>query len=126
MSGIKGAVAKLATAQAASAAQRILRYDSTKRSEAIAKFGEDKWIKAVKASVVETFGDRYGTIYLIPKHGLRKDWMMLRVVNSTPEPDGSRNVYWLRVPNRRWHSTQTAVAWTFGLAAHGYQPSKET
>ncbi|WP_055637448.1 DUF6745 domain-containing protein, partial [Streptomyces griseoruber] len=51
--------------------------------------------------------------------------VMVEVVNSTPEPDGTRRTYWLRVPP----STRTAregVAWTFGLAADGYRPLLET
>ena len=49
----------------------------------------------------------------------------LKVVNSTPEPDGSRKDYFLCVPP----SMQTcagAVAWTFGLEASGYKPTQET
>lgn len=51
--------------------------------------------------------------------------VMVEVVNATPEPDGTRRTYWLRVPP----STRTAregVAWTFGLAADAYQPLLET
>ena len=57
----------------------------------------------------------------------RKDepMVMVEVRNSTPEPDGSRKTYFLRVPPR----TQTAregVAWTFGLTADEYVPAVET
>lgn len=51
--------------------------------------------------------------------------VMVEVVNSTPEPDGTRRTYWLRVPP----STRTAragVAWTFGLAPEAYAPVRET
>ena len=50
---------------------------------------------------------------------------MVEVINSTPEPDGSRKTYWLRVPP----TTQTAregVAWTFGMGASEYVPSRES
>jgi hypothetical protein len=50
---------------------------------------------------------------------------MVEVLNSTPEPDGTRRTYWLRVPP----STRTAkegVAWTFGLQAEAYAPVRET
>ncbi|GGM60116.1 DUF6745 domain-containing protein [Dactylosporangium sucinum] len=50
---------------------------------------------------------------------------MVEVVNSTPEPDGTSRVYWLRVPP----DTRTArggVAWTFGLAEAEYRPLVET
>ncbi|MEE1940714.1 hypothetical protein V1L54_15095 [Streptomyces sp. TRM 70361] len=51
--------------------------------------------------------------------------LTVEVVNSTPEPDGSRRTYWLRVPP----SVRTAregVAWTFGLEADGYEPVVQT
>jgi hypothetical protein len=51
--------------------------------------------------------------------------VMVEVVNATPEPDGTRRVYWLRVPP----TTRTAregVAWTFGLPAQAYQPLRQT
>jgi hypothetical protein len=51
--------------------------------------------------------------------------VMVEVVNSTAEPDGTFRTYWLRVPP----GTRTAregVAWTFGLAAEAYSPVRET
>ncbi|MEW1697538.1 MULTISPECIES: DUF6745 domain-containing protein [unclassified Streptomyces] len=54
-----------------------------------------------------------------------EDVVMVEVVNSTPEPDGSHRTYWLRVPP----TTRTAregVAWTFGLHADAYRPLVET
>lgn len=51
--------------------------------------------------------------------------VMVEVVNSTPEPDGTHRTYWLRVPP----TTRTAregVAWTFGLEAGVYEPLRQT
>ncbi|MFE3505790.1 DUF6745 domain-containing protein [Kitasatospora sp. NPDC059146] len=51
--------------------------------------------------------------------------VMVEVVNSTPEPDGTSRTYWLRVPP----STRTAragVAWTFGIPETAYHPQRET
>ncbi|MFI8194269.1 DUF6745 domain-containing protein [Streptomyces sp. NPDC085946] len=51
--------------------------------------------------------------------------VMVEVLNSTPEPDGTRRTYWLRVPP----STRTAkagVAWTFGVRPEVYAPVRET
>ncbi|MFD8751620.1 DUF6745 domain-containing protein [Kitasatospora sp. NPDC059577] len=51
--------------------------------------------------------------------------VMVEVVNSTPEPDGTYRTYWLRVPP----STRTAragVAWTFGIPESAYHPQRET
>ncbi|MEV8589052.1 DUF6745 domain-containing protein [Streptomyces sp. NPDC051180] len=54
-----------------------------------------------------------------------EDVVMVEVVNSTPEPDGSHRTYWLRVPP----TTRTAregVAWTFGLRPEAYKPLVQT
>ncbi|GAA3069099.1 hypothetical protein GCM10017600_22190 [Streptosporangium carneum] len=51
--------------------------------------------------------------------------VMVEVVNSTAEPDGTFRTYWLRVPP----TTRTAregVAWTFGVPEADYHPAKET
>ncbi|MQS17816.1 hypothetical protein F7Q99_37910 [Streptomyces kaniharaensis] len=51
--------------------------------------------------------------------------VMVEVVNSTAEPDGTFRTYWLRVPP----STRTAragVAWTFGIPESEYHPQRET
>jgi hypothetical protein len=50
---------------------------------------------------------------------------MVEVANSTPEPDGSRHRYWLRVPPRV-RTCQEAVAWTFGVREAEYRPLVET
>jgi hypothetical protein len=51
--------------------------------------------------------------------------VIVRVLNSTPEPDGSRKPYYLTVkPTIK--TCQEAVAWTFGLEPDEYHPIKET
>ena len=50
---------------------------------------------------------------------------MVEVVNSTPEPDGSRKTYFLRVPPTIT-TAREAVAWTFALGAGEYRPAVET
>ncbi|MER6942933.1 DUF6745 domain-containing protein [Nonomuraea sp. NPDC000554] len=50
---------------------------------------------------------------------------MVEVVNSTPEPDGTRRTYFLRVPP--WvRRAREGVAWTFGLSEQDYIPQHET
>ncbi|CAM5672748.1 hypothetical protein GCM10010329_42620 [Streptomyces spiroverticillatus] len=54
-----------------------------------------------------------------------EDAVMVEVVNSTAEPDGTHRTYWLRVPP----TTRTAkegVAWTFGLEGDVYTPLRQT
>jgi hypothetical protein len=51
--------------------------------------------------------------------------VMVEVVNATPEPDGTRRTYWLRVPPYT-RTAREGVAWTFGLTAKEYHPVRET
>ena len=51
--------------------------------------------------------------------------VMVCVRNSTPEPDGTFKDYWLRVPPHVV-SPRQAVAWTFDMTPHQYQPSAQT
>lgn len=57
--------------------------------------------------------------------GDNDDLIMLKVKNSSPEPDGTFKDYWLRVPPTM-RTAKEAVAWTFGLTASQYQPELET
>ncbi|WP_327009451.1 hypothetical protein OHA72_20735 [Dactylosporangium sp. NBC_01737] len=50
---------------------------------------------------------------------------MVEVINSTPEPDGTSRVYWLRVPPTT-RTARAGVAWTFGLTEEEYQPLVQT
>jgi len=51
--------------------------------------------------------------------------VLLEVVNSTREPDGSFKHYWLRVPPYMSTAHQ-ASAWTFDIAPAKYAPLIET
>jgi len=50
---------------------------------------------------------------------------VVEVVNSTPEPDGTRRHYFIRVPPEMTTARQ-AVAWTFELREVEYRPLVET
>ena len=54
-----------------------------------------------------------------------EDVVMVEVVNSTPEPDGTYRTYWLRVPPRT-RTAKEGVAWTFGLEGEAYAPVRQT
>jgi len=51
--------------------------------------------------------------------------VMVEVVNSTAEPDGTFRTYWLRVPPGT-RTARAGVAWTFGLTEAEYRPQRET
>ena len=50
---------------------------------------------------------------------------MAKVVNATPEPDGSFKDYFLRVPPAMERARQ-AVAWTFRMQEMEYNPCVQT
>lgn len=85
-------------------------------------YGYDRYLTESGAEPVHR--DETGVLWRIALDG-DEDVAMVEVVNSTPEPDGTHRVYWLRVPP----STRTAkggVAWTFGLDADAYAPVRQT
>ncbi|MCQ9132757.1 DUF6745 domain-containing protein [Streptomyces hilarionis] len=85
-------------------------------------YGYDRYLSDSDARPVHR--DETGTLWRVELDG-DEPVVMVEVLNSTPEPDGTRRTYWLRVPP----STLTAragVAWTFGLAAQAYAPVVQT
>ncbi|MFF4982198.1 DUF6745 domain-containing protein [Streptomyces sp. NPDC001046] len=85
-------------------------------------YGYDRYLADSGARPVHR--DETGTLWRIDLIG-DEPVVMVEVLNSTPEPDGTRRTYWLRVPP----STGTAragVAWTFGLGEQVYAPVRET
>ncbi|GAA0669065.1 hypothetical protein GCM10010193_21210 [Kitasatospora atroaurantiaca] len=51
--------------------------------------------------------------------------VVVEVVNSTAEPDGTFRTYWLRVPPGT-RTARAGVAWTFGVTEVDYHPQRET
>ncbi|QQZ57587.1 hypothetical protein IFE09_31470 [Streptomyces microflavus] len=85
-------------------------------------YGYDRYLTESGAEPVH--GDETGILWRIALEG-DEDVVMVEVVNSTPEPDGTHRTYWLRVPP----ATRTAkdgVAWTFGLDGAAYAPVRQT
>lgn len=62
--------------------------------------------------------DRWGTLWRVPVSD-DEPVVTVEVVNSTPEPDGKRRRYELRVPPGM-RTALEAVAWTFGLSPRDY------
>ncbi|MEV5572874.1 DUF6745 domain-containing protein [Spirillospora sp. NPDC052269] len=85
-------------------------------------FGYDRYLAETGAKPVHK--DETGVLWRIDLWN-DEDIVMVEVINSTPEPDGTYRQYYLRVPP----STRTAregVAWTFGVDAADYNPLKQT
>ncbi|MFJ7159677.1 DUF6745 domain-containing protein [Streptomyces sp. NPDC101118] len=85
-------------------------------------YGYERYLDESGAEPVHRDGT--GVLWRIPLPD-DEDVVMVEVVNSTPEPDGTSRTYWLRVPPETLTARQ-GVAWTFGLDAAEYAPSRET
>ena len=66
--------------------------------------------------------DKWGVLYKITGFN---QVLVLKVVNATPEPDGTFKDYFLLVPSDLT-SPRAAVAWTFGKQAKDYNPVIQT
>ncbi|UXY31700.1 DUF6745 domain-containing protein [Streptomyces sp. HUAS TT20] len=85
-------------------------------------YGYDRYLEDSGARPVHQ--DETGTLWRIDLDG-DEAVVMVEVLNSTPEPDGTRRTYWLRVPPRT-RTAREGVAWTFGVSAETYAPLRET
>ncbi|MFI6638333.1 DUF6745 domain-containing protein [Streptomyces sp. NPDC050504] len=85
-------------------------------------YGYERYLTESDATPVHR--DDSGILWRIPLPR-DEDVVMVEVVNSTPEPDGTRRTYWLRVPPTTRTATE-GVAWTFGLEAEEYAPLRQT
>lgn len=86
------------------------------------RFGEDRYLENSKAQLVSK--DAFGELYRRELAG-DEPLVMVKVLNSTPEPDGSIKTYWLRVPPTI-QTAHEAVAWTGYMTPGEYKPELET
>ncbi|MGW0483455.1 DUF6745 domain-containing protein [Nonomuraea sp. NPDC003214] len=85
-------------------------------------FGVDRYL--VESGARPEHSDETGVLWRIELPG-DEPVAMVEVVNSTPEPDGTRRTYFLRVPP--WvRRAREGVAWTFGVSEESYRPERET
>lgn len=85
-------------------------------------YGYERYLQESGAQPVHR--DETGVLWRIALDG-DEPVVMVEVVNSTPEPDGTHRTYWLRVPPRV-RTAREGVAWTFGVDADAYHPERET
>jgi hypothetical protein len=88
----------------------------------IEQYGVGRYL--IDSGAAEVQRDKFGVLYC-QRIDDGEPLAMVRVNNSTPEPDGSIKEYFLRVPPHM-RSAEEAVAWTFGLTQEEYNPSIET
>lgn len=86
-------------------------------------FGFERFMQESGAKVVHK--DETGELFQKKLRGEREPLMMVKVKNSTAEPDGTFKFYCLRVPPRT-KTAREGIAWTFGLNEKQYQPELET
>ncbi|MEU6536498.1 DUF6745 domain-containing protein [Streptomyces sp. NPDC047000] len=85
-------------------------------------YGYDRYLADSGAEPLQR--DEAGVLWRITLEG-DEPLVMVEVVNSTPEPDGTHRTYWLRVPPRTG-TAREGVAWTFGLTEEEYVPQRQT
>lgn len=69
--------------------------------------------------------DDWGKLYRKELSGDPEPMVMVKVINSTAEPDGTFKEYFLRVPPSM-STAREAVAWTFNVDEDTYSPLQET
>lgn len=85
-------------------------------------YGPEKYLRYIGAKPIST--DDFGTLYQA-RFDDDEPLLMVKVINSTPEPDGSFKDYWIRVPPTV-RTAREAVAWTFNMKPEDYLPGIET
>ena len=98
------------------------QWNAELRRVMIDRYGMAKYLK--DAGAVKVHEDECGILY-------RKEFaddeplVMVKVKNSSPEPDGSFRDYFLRVPPHI-ATAREAVAWTFEMKPSEYEPKRQT
>ena len=96
--------------------------NTERRRVLVERYGAAKFVMDSGAQLIAE--DEYGALFCKQMPG-DEPLLMVRVKNSTPEPDGTFKDYFLRVPPQM-RTPREAVAWTFGLDATEYEPERQT
>ncbi len=103
--------------------QMVLTETNTElRRVMLDQYGTAKFLMESGAHMIAS--DECGSLYRQQFVG-DEPLVMLRVLNSSPEPDGTYKEYFLRVPPTV-STPREAVAWTFGLKPEEYFPMIQT
>jgi len=86
------------------------------------RFGLSRYL--LESNATEIHRDDFGILYRKPIQN-DEDLVMVKVVNSTAEPDGTFKDYFLRVPPTM-KKAKEAVAWTFEKTEDDYEPLVQT
>jgi hypothetical protein len=92
------------------------------RRAMLERLGYERFVRKARLKPVQA--DRFGRLYRLDPHWT-EPIALVEVLNSTPEPNGSRRRYFLYVPPTV-RTAHQAVAWTFGLGPKEYRPDMES
>lgn len=90
----------------------------------IQQYGTEKYLEDSGAQAIDS-DPAYGVLYR-KEQTMDEPIVMVKVINATPEPDGSSpKAYFLRVPPYI-ATAKEAVAWTFNMEGNEYEPSAQS
>ena len=86
-----------------------------------------KYLLDSGAKIIDKDKDQFGKPLILYKKEINDDEpiVMIKMINSTPEPDNSFKEYFLRVPPDI-KKAKEAIAWTFNVESENYNPIIET
>lgn len=106
-----------------SAAHWLAESNGEVRRAVAERMGYEWLLDSASAKKIAT--DEYGTLWRIITGVYEEDIVLVDLVNSTPEPDGSFKRYVLRVPPDQT-VPRDAIGWSFGLPPGAYGPATMT
>lgn len=80
----------------------------------IERYGTERYLRDIGAEPIHV--DDWGTLYDLGTY------RVVRMVNSTVEPDGTAREYFRAVPHN-CETAKAAIAWTYNLAEEEYAPA---
>jgi hypothetical protein len=87
------------------------------------RFGAERYLREAGATLVDEDVE-WGKLWRLEQRD-DEPLVMVEVINSTPEPDGTNKTYCLRVPPTM-RTARAAVAWTFDVPADDYELEAQT
>jgi len=88
----------------------------------IKRYGQQRYME--KLGLKPVHRDDWGELYKAPVPG-DEDLTMVKVVNNTPEKDGTYKDYWLPVPPSM-KTAKEAVAWTWAKPEQEFNPTERS
>jgi hypothetical protein len=86
------------------------------------RFGAARYLRESNARLLDE--DKCGKLWLVEVEN-DEPLVMVEVLNSTPELDGTAKTYWLRVPPGI-QTAKAGIAWTFDVSEELYEPLVQT